>query len=123
MPVTSNPNPQPVELSAWETVSLTVTMARNGSIAGQTFQLNIRDEARAVVLTLNSVSDPSQFTLVDAGSSSTPGVFKFTLTSADTGSILFQDQDYKYDIWRVDSGSEKRLCWGPLSDLEEQWKN
>ncbi len=120
--VTSDPNPQAVIFSAWENVSLTVTRAQNGSISGQTLQLNIRDESGNVVLVLNSVTNSGQFNVVQAGSSTTPGIFSFDLTSAETGDLLIGPGEYRYDIWRVDSGAEKRLTWGPMSVLGQQWK-
>src|SRR6185436_922519 len=109
----ANPNPQSVAFAAWEAPTLTITMSANGSIAGQVFQLNIRDEEGNVVLQVTPA------TITGNGSSTTPGVFTFTLTSAQTGAMTVGD--YRYDVWRTDSGSEKRLCYGVMSVEVEQW--
>lgn len=107
----SNPNPQPVAFAAYEAPRLTVTMTPAADITGATFELNIRTPAQVVVL------QSTTFTVTSLSA----GIFYFTLTSAQTGTTIGVG-DYRYDIWRTDSGNEKRLCYGPLAVEEEQWQ-
>ena len=120
---TSNPNPQPVTFAFWESPTLAFQMAANGSIAGMTFQLNIRDLAGNIVLSLNPA------TITTNGSATTQGTYAFTLTSAQAGALAAAgvptttgNRDLLYDSWRVDSGFEKRLAYGPLAVKLQQWK-
>jgi len=106
-----NPNPQDQRNSKYESPTMVMTMVVNGAIAG-TYQLNLRDQTNAAVLTVAGL-------VIDAGSATTPGKVAFTLTSTQTGPLLGV---YKYDIWRTDPGNEKRLTWGQWDWVSEQWK-
>ncbi len=108
-----NPNPQPIGFASWEAPVLTVTMTVNGSIAGQSFIWNIRDQYNTVIYQITN------FTVVDPGSSTSPGIFSFPLTSFQAGTLA---GDYKYDVWRINPSFEKRLVYGALSVSTEQWK-
>lgn len=100
---------QPVAFAAWESPTLRVSMTPATDITGWTFQINVR---RAGVVVLQSTT----FVITDAAN----GVVSFTLTSAQTGAM--SPGDYDYDVWRIDAGNEKRLCWGTMIVLTEQWK-
>lgn len=109
--MTTNPNPQAVAFSEWESPKLEITMTPPTNITGWTLQLNIRTEDGTIVL---QMTPPS--TIDDVVN----GIFGFILTSAQAGGM--QVGDYKYDVWRIDAGFEKRLTWGTLTVLQEQWK-
>lgn len=108
-------NPQNKKISAFETVRFKVTYQTppSSSIAGATFQLNVRDKTNGTLIydTTNTViNDPIN------------GVFTIgPIVSNDTG-VTIGPGDFYYDIWRTDAGSEARLVYGTLTILTEQWK-
>lgn len=122
-----NPNPQALEFSAYEAVRITVTMrppldpSAPWTLA-DTFQLNIRDQAGDVVVQ----------STVFVVKSLTLGIVRFDLTSTQTGQLdpdgggdsaaNPDGGDFKYDCWVTTPSGEKRIAWGPLSDLGQQWK-
>ena len=119
-----NPNPQQLSFSAYEGILLKVMMKPPLTTpwpGGATFILNIRDDAGNVVV------QSSSFVVLDAVN----GVVQFTLTSTQTGELDVGGGDsvsspvggdFLYDCWRTDTGSEKRLAWGPLIVLAQQWQ-
>jgi hypothetical protein len=118
----TDPNPQTVEFSAYEAVKFVVTMRPPLTTpwpGSATFELNIRTQLGEVVI------QSTNFTVTD----SVNGVVEFNLTSTETGDLSPGDAtptpgggDFLYDLWRTDAGNEKRLAWGPLIDLGQQWK-
>ncbi len=119
--MSANPNPQAMIpddgglLAAYEAPTITIEMDANGSIAGQTFQLNIRDQAGTLLLSKTPA------TITDAGSSTTKGEIEFTLTSTQTG-VTLGPGDFKFDVWRTDAGFERRVAYGPFPLDKEQWQ-
>ena len=107
----TNPNPQPWSFYAYESPKLKVTMTPAEDITGQHFQLNIRTQAGVVVL------QSTTFTV----SSLSLGIFQFQLTSTQSG-VTVGGGDFLYDVWRIDSGSEKDLVIGPLNVKKGRWK-
>jgi hypothetical protein len=119
-----DPNPQALQFSAYEAVLVTVTMRpplATPWTEDDTFQINVRDEGGDVVL------QSGDFTATDL----TNGVVKFPLTTDQTGQLdpIGGDStanpaggDFTYDCWKTTPGSEKRLAWGPLSVLSQQWQ-
>jgi len=122
-----NPNPQAMQISAYEGIVVTVTMRPALKVpwtGADTFQLNVRDQFGNVVLR------STMFVVTDFIN----GVVQLQLTSAqtgdlDTGITSVGDSvsnpaggDFPYDFWRTTPGSEKRLAWGTLSALPQQWK-
>lgn len=107
-----NPNPQTVTVAAYESPTLKVTMVPATNITGWTLQLNIRSAFGGPALI---VSTPA--VVLDA----VAGIFTFSLTSAQLGTVLGVGA-FLYDVWRIDSGSEKRLVYGPLNIAAEQWQ-
>jgi hypothetical protein len=109
-------NPQNIKFSAYETVIFEITMTTFGSIAGNTYSLNIRDKETNALLYTNTsasiinVGSPTTFGIVDVG----------PMSSTDTGTL--GPGDYLYDIWRTNTGQEKRLTYGTLTVLTEEWK-
>ena len=125
-----NPNPQAMQVSAYETVTFIVTMTPPLSsqtppqppwTGADTFQVNVRDDAGNVVL------QSTAFTVTDFIN----GIVQFPLTSSQTGEFDVgggdsvanpTGGDFQIDFWRTTPGSEKRLAWGPLTVLMQQWK-
>ena len=108
-------NPQNIQgLSAYESPNLNVTMLVPTNITGWTIQLNIRSEDEGTTTLLIQMTGP---TITD----NINGVFNFVLSSSQTG-VTLGPGDFQYDIWRTDAGFEKRLTWGIMSILPEQWK-
>lgn len=104
------PLQQPVAFAKWEAPNLRVKMSPATNVSGWTFILNVRDSDGDVVL------QSSSYTVTDTAN----GWIVFAVTSAQAAAIGVGDFDY--DIWRTDSGSEKRLAWGTLSVVSQQWK-
>lgn len=111
--MTTDPNPQPWTFSAYEAAKLEIEMTPAGDITGQTYELNIRKQDPDGTLVLHLTT----FTVENI----TIGLFAFFLTSAQTGTVIGPG-DFAYDVWRIDTGNEKRLVWGFLTVKGQQWK-
>lgn len=107
-----NPNPQAVAVSVWEAPRFRITMTPATNVSGWTLVLNIRSTVQPGTLLLQLTSPIME----DAG----VGIFYFTASSAQLGALGAGDFDF--DVWRIDTANEKRLVWGPLNLLTEQWK-
>ncbi len=112
--MSSNPNPQSVAFAAFEAPTLKVTMSPPTNISGWTLQLNIRRSYASMPPLLIADMTP---TIIDAAT----GVFSFSLTSLQAG-VTLGPGSYACDIWRTDSGNEKRLVVVSLTVKTEQWK-
>jgi hypothetical protein len=106
----ANPNPQPIALSAFEAPTLTIIMFPPTDITGWTFTLSIRKGDTIKLRT-------STFNVVDLA----VGIITFNLSSTDTGTTIGKGL-FEYDIFRTNSGGEKRITWGKLSLSDQEWQ-
>jgi hypothetical protein len=95
-----------------EDVSVTVTMVPSTNILGWTFAFTLKllESDAAPVLTLPN----SSFTITDPAN----GVFRLVIgATAWAGPPPIAVRMYRYDIWRVDSGSATAIVVGALNLL------
>jgi hypothetical protein len=104
-------NPQNLRWAQYEAVTIAVTMSANGSISGHTHAFTVKRPSGTAVL--SKTTGDGSIAVTTTGSGSTPGVFTITLSASVTGTVA-AGNDYEYDIWRTNSGSEARLAYGPL---------
>ena len=102
---------QIIEADKAEDLLLTFTMSVNGSIAGQTFVMTVRNAADAIVLTKTGV-------ITVTGDAVSKGQFAVTLASDDT-TTLAENTGYPWDVWRTNVGSKAKLAFGTL-DIGDQ---
>jgi hypothetical protein len=104
---------QDLQLFRGEDRSIVITMNANGSIAGWTSAIYIREsdtEEGTPLLTLaGSVSDP--------GSASTPGVLTHAVTEAQT--LTLSKRRYYYTAKRTNSGSKRVIAYGIANVLND----
>jgi hypothetical protein len=88
---------------------LTFTGVENGSVAGWAVAFTARIGP--------AVNDPPLLSvtgsILDAGSGSTPGQFRVSLTKAQT--VALDPRVYYYSLKRTNSGSEKTLTVGKMT--------
>jgi len=104
--------PQEVTLARYEPKTFRVTMSPATNATGWTFSLNIRSAGTSVLAVTTG------WTIEDASL----GIFKVTLTSAQTGA-LSANAIYDFDIWRTNSGTEAQLVFGFLRIASQQWQS
>jgi hypothetical protein len=95
-----------------EDVTLTVTMTPATNITGWTLRFSLKKQY-ADAAALITKSSGAGLTITDAAN----GVFKVTLTSADSAALDLGN--YVYDIQRIDSSSRTVLTIGNLTILPQ----
>lgn len=120
MIIGSNPNPQPVTVTAFESPQFDVSMYPAQSISGQNFVLNIWQATMDTTglqptgLVQAVLYSTTAFIVTDPAN----GLFYFLLLSPIVGTTI-PVGDYHYAIRRIDVGFEKRICYGSFSVLAE----
>ena len=86
-----------IEIYKGEDVTLSFTMNPVVDITGWTLEFNIEQSGTVVLTKSASVTDGPN------------GLFSVSLTDADTDGLA---NNYTYDVWRTDDGSESVLAIG-----------
>ena len=95
-----------------EDIRLRTTMTTNEDITGWTFTFTSKAATSDVANFIEHLN--AVFTIEDAGSASTPGIFYTDIpdTETDTTTGGATAGDYAFDIKRIDAGVESILVYG-----------
>ena len=101
-------------LTIGEDILITLTVAGSGSIAAWTFEFNLRDQKTDAIVVTKTVG--AGITITDAANR------VLTIALNDTDTEPLRADQYLWDAWRTNDGSETCLADGTM-DLKRTARN